>query len=55
MKELENIDLYKRLEKLDKDFASQLKKTALEIKELINKKTTINFPNYTNHDMNHSF
>lgn len=55
MKELENIDLYKRLEKLDKDFASQLKKTALKIKELINKKTTINFPNYTNHDMNHSF
>lgn len=38
MKELENIDLYKRLEKLDKDFASQLKKTALKIKELINKK-----------------
>lgn len=55
MKELENINLYKRLEKLDKDFASQLKKTALKIKELINKKTTINFPNYTNHDMNHSF
>lgn len=55
MNELENIELYKRLEKLDKDFASQLKKTALKIKELINKKTTINFPNYTNHDMNHSF
>lgn len=55
MYELENIELYKRLEKLDKDFASQLKKTALKIKELINKKTTINFPNYTNHDINHSF
>lgn len=55
MKELKEIKLFKRLEKLDKDFASQLKKTANKIKELINKKTTINFPNYTNHDMNHSF
>lgn len=32
MKELENIDLYKRLEKLDKDFASQLKKLHLKLK-----------------------
>ncbi|WP_108061629.1 HD domain-containing protein [Poseidonibacter lekithochrous] len=55
MKELKEIKLFKRLEKLDKDFASQLKKIANKIKELINKKTTINFPNYTNHDMNHSF
>lgn len=55
MKELKEIKLFKRLEKLDKDFASQLKKTANKIKELINKKTTINFPNYTNHDINHSF
>lgn len=55
MKELKEIKLFNRLEKLDKDFASQLKKTANKIKELINKKTTINFPNYTNHDINHSF
>lgn len=55
MKEIEEIKLFKRLKKLDKDFASQLKKTANKIKELIKKKTTINFPNYTNHDMNHSF
>jgi hypothetical protein len=54
MNSIENVKLFKKLKKKDKQFASKVLETSNLIEELINKKTTINFPNYTNHDINHS-
>ena len=54
MNSIENVKLFKKLKKKDKLFASKVLETSNFIEELINKKTTINFPNYTNHDINHS-
>lgn len=54
MSEIKKTKLYKELKKLDKSFANEVLKNSNEIIELINKKTTINFPNYTNHDIRHS-
>ena len=54
MNSIENVKLFKKLKKKDKLFASKVLETSNLIEELINKKTTINFPNYTNHDINHS-
>lgn len=54
MNSIEDVKLFKKLKKKDKQFASKVLETSNRIEELINKKTTINFPNYTNHDINHS-
>lgn len=54
MNSIENVKLFKKLKKKDKLFASKVLETSNLIEELINKKTAINFPNYTNHNINHS-
>ncbi|XPV67440.1 MAG: ATP-binding protein [Halarcobacter sp.] len=54
MTEIKNTKLYKELKRLNKEFANDVLKNSNSIIELINKKTTINFPNYTNHDIRHS-
>ncbi|DAB38301.1 MAG TPA: hypothetical protein CFH83_06665 [Sulfuricurvum kujiense] len=54
MNSIENVELFKILKKKDEQFASKVLETSNLIEALINKKTTINFPNYTNHDINHS-
>lgn len=51
---IEKTKLFKELKKLDEAFANDVLKNSNSIIELINKKTTINFPNYTNHDIRHS-
>jgi len=52
--EVKGTQLYKRLNELNETFASKVLENTNNIVELINKKTTINFPNYTNHDITHS-
>lgn len=54
MNSIESVKLFKKLRKKDTQFASKVLEASNKIEELINKKTTINFPNYTNHDINHS-
>jgi len=54
MDEIKTTPIFKRLKKLDKAFAYKVLENTNAIVELINKKTTINFPNYTNHDIHHS-
>lgn len=54
MNAIKDVKLFKKLKKKDKYFASKVLEASNNIEELINKKTTINFPNYTNHDMRHS-
>lgn len=54
MSKLEETKIFKKLKKLDNALASDVLKNSNSIIELINKKTTINFPNYTNHDVRHS-
>ena len=54
MDEIKTTPIFKRLKKLDKAFAYKVLENTNAIVELINKKTTINFPNYTNHDVHHS-
>lgn len=54
MSEIKNTKLFKELKKLNKELANDVLKNSSSIIELINKKTTINFPNYTNHDIRHS-
>ncbi|WP_428739294.1 HD domain-containing protein [Sulfurimonas sp.] len=54
MNTIQDVKLFKKLKKKDKEFASKVLEISNIIEELINKKTTINFPNYTNHDIKHS-
>lgn len=54
MDEVKGTQLYKRLNELNETFASKVLENANKIVKLIKKKTTINFPNYTNHDITHS-
>lgn len=54
MNGIENVKLFQKLKNKDKLSALKVLETSNLIEELINKKTTINFPNYTNHDINHS-
>ncbi|WP_419764471.1 MAG: ATP-binding protein [Arcobacter sp.] len=54
MSTIQSTKIYKKLKKLDESFANDVLKNSNSIIELINKKTTINFPNYTNHDIRHS-
>ncbi|AOO64959.1 ATP-binding protein [Sulfurospirillum halorespirans DSM 13726] len=54
MNSIESVKLFEKLKNKDTQFASKVLETSNLIEELINKKTTINFPNYTNHDINHS-
>lgn len=54
MNSIESVKLFKKLKKKNIQFASKVLEASNKIEELINKKTTINFPSYTNHDINHS-